>query len=118
MSRASGSKEFLSITPFLEETRRTTRLRSGTPVANPLEAAVKKIEMNPAFTLSRLLTRVLEGLAHQRGEFRRAEIAAFDPETLAIVMALMSVHAAGTVTREEWVRAAELANAAQVGTGG
>ena len=57
-------------------------------------------------------------LAHQRGEFRRAEIAAFDPETLAIVMALMSVHAAGTVTREEWVRAAELANAAQVGTGG
>lgn len=117
MSGAAGSKEVLGITPFLEELRRVTRLRAGAPVASPLDAAVKKIETNPAFALSRLLARVLEGLTYQRGEFRRAEIAAFDPETLAIVMALMTAHAAGTTTREEWVRAAELANAAQFGAG-
>jgi len=118
VSAAPASRELLSITPFLEELRRVTRLRAGAPVADPLGAAVKKIETNPAFTLSRLLTRVLQGLTYQRGEFRRAEIATFDPETLAIVMALMTAHAAGTTAREDWVRAAELANAAQLGAGG
>lgn len=104
--------------PFLDELRRVARLRPGAPISNPLDAAVKRIETNPAFALSRLLVRVLVGLTYQRGEFRRAELAAFDPETQAIVLALMIAHAAGTTTREEWVRAAELANAAQLGAGG
>jgi len=36
---------------------------------------VKKIEQNPAFSQSRLLTRVLAALTYEMGEFRRAEIA-------------------------------------------
>jgi hypothetical protein len=114
----AGAIELLSIGRFQEELRRAARVRSGPPFADPLDAAVKKIELNPAFTPSRLLTRVLDALTYQRGEFRRAEVAAFDSETLAIVIALMDAHAAGTTTREEWICAVDLANAAQLGVGG
>jgi len=44
-------------------------------------------------------------IAYQQGDFRRAEVAALDSETLGMVITLMDVHAAGTSTREEWVRA-------------
>ena len=79
---------------------------------------MKEIEKNPAFTQSRLLTRVLAALTYQQGEFRRAEIASFDSKMLATVIALMDAHAAGTSTREEWICAVDLANAAQLGAGG
>ncbi|MGH8642838.1 MAG: hypothetical protein ACRET6_14080 [Burkholderiales bacterium] len=84
---------------------------------DPLEAAVKRIERDPAFTQSRLLGRVLVALADQRGEFRRAEIAAFDSDTLGLVFALMDAHAAGTTTREEWRAAVDLADAARLCVG-
>lgn len=111
-----GAVELLSIPRFLEELRRVARFRSGTPIVDPLDAAVKKIEKNPAFTQSRLLTRILAALTYQQGEFRRAEIAALDSETLAMVITLMDAHAAGTTTREEWVCAVDLARAAQLTT--
>ncbi|MBI4194127.1 MAG: hypothetical protein HY526_03500 [Betaproteobacteria bacterium] len=76
---------------------------------------MKKIEQNPAFTQSRLLTRILAALTYQQGEFRRAEIAALDGETLAMVITLMDAHAAGKSTRDEWIRAVDAANAALVG---
>jgi hypothetical protein len=116
--RAAGAIELLSIASFQEELRRAARGRSGPALADPLDAAVRKIEKNPAFTQSRLLTRVLDALANQRGEFRRAEVAAFDSETLAMVITLMDAHAAGKSTREEWLCAVELARAAQLGVGG
>ena len=115
---AARAIEFLSIARFQEELRRVTRFRLHPPVGDPLNAAVRKIESNPAFAQSRLLTRLLAALTYERGEFRRAEVAAFDSETLAMVIALMDAHAAGTSTREEWIRAVDQANAAQVGVGG
>jgi hypothetical protein len=115
---AAGALELLSITRFQEELRRAARFHSGPSVGSPLDAAVKRIENNPAFTQSRLLTRVLAALAYQEGEFRRAEIAAFDSETLTMVISLMDAHAAGTSTPKEWISAVDSARAAQGGAGG
>jgi len=105
----------LSITGFLEELRRLARDRPAPRPGDPLDAAVKRIEKNPAFAQSRLLTRILAALVFQEGEFRRAETAALDSDTLALVVMLMDRHAAGTTTREEWVCAVELARAAELG---
>lgn len=110
--------EMLSAIQFQAEVRRAIRFRSQPVVGNPLAEAVKKIEQNPAFTQSRLLTRILTALTYQRGEFRRAEIAALDSETLAMVITLMDAYASGTSARDEWVRAVGAAEAAQLGAGG
>ena len=113
-----GTAELLSPARFEEEVRRVARFRPRVAIGDALGAAVRKIEQNPAFTQSRLLTRILAALTYQQGEFRRAEISALDAETLAMVVTLMDVHAAGTSTREDWVRAADAAKAAQLGVGG
>ena len=112
---AAGVAEMLSIPRFLEELRRVARFRTGPPIGDPLDAAVKQIEKNPAFTQSRLLTRILAALTYQEGEFRRAEVASLDSATLAMVITLMDRQIAGTTTREEWVCAVELARAAELG---
>lgn len=118
-SSRTGATELLSPVRFQEELRRVARFfRSRLPVGDPLEATVRKIEQNPAFAQSRLLTRILAALTYQQGEFRRAEVSALDAETLAMVITLMDVHAAGTSTREAWVRAADAAKAAELGAGG
>ncbi|HSD99339.1 MAG TPA: hypothetical protein VLB72_01235 [Burkholderiales bacterium] len=116
--RAAGATEFLSVARFLDELRHVTRFRSFPLIGDPLDAAVRRIENNPAFSQSRILTRLLSALAYGRGEFRRAEIAAFDSETLTVAIALMNAHAAGTSTREEWKCAVDRAIAAQDGIGG
>ncbi|MDH3286931.1 MAG: hypothetical protein OEP48_04285 [Betaproteobacteria bacterium] len=115
---AAETTELLSAVRFQEELRRVARFRPRLSVGDPLAAAVRKIEQNPAFTQSRLLTRILAALIYQEGEFRRAEIATFDAETLAMVITLMDAHADGTSTREEWVCAVDAAKAAQLGAGG
>jgi hypothetical protein len=107
----------LSAVRFQEELRHAARFRTRLLVADPLGLAVKKIEQNPAFSQSRLLTRMLEALTYEIGEFRRAEIASFDSETLTLVVTLMDARAAGTSTREDWVRAADAAKAAELGAG-
>jgi hypothetical protein len=104
--------ELLSAARFQEELRGVPRYRSRIPVGDPLQVAVKKIADNPAFTQSRLLARMLVALTYQEGEFRRAELATFDSDTLAMVITLMDVHAAGTSSREEWIRATDAARAA------
>jgi hypothetical protein len=116
--QASGATELLSIARFLDELRHVTRFRASPMIGDALDAAVKRVENNPAFSQSRVLTRLLVALAYGRGEFRRAEIAAFDSETLAMAIALMNAHAAGTATREEWKCAVDRAIAAQDGVGG
>ena len=110
--------ELLSVARFLEELRHVTRFRSSPPIGDPLDAAVRKIENNPAFSQSRILTRLLAALTYGLGEFRRGEIAAFDSETLTMAIALMDAQIAGTATREEWKNAVERAIAAQNGVGG
>jgi hypothetical protein len=118
-SSRPGATELLSAAGFQEELRRVARFfRSRLPVGDPLDATVRKIEQNPAFAQSRLLTRILAALTFQQGEFRRAEISSLDADTLAMVVTLLDVHAAGTSTREDWVRAADAAKAAQLGVGG
>ena len=115
---AAGTIELLSAARFQEELRRVARFRSRLPIGDALAAAVRRIEQNPAFTQSRLLTRILSALISQDGEFRRAEISALDADTLDMVIALMDAHAAGTSTREEWICALDAATAAQIGAGG
>jgi hypothetical protein len=103
---------------FQQEVRRVIRFRSQPVVENPLAEAVKRIEQNPAYMQSRLLTRILTALTYQRGEFRPAEIASLDSETLAMVIILMDAYASEKSAREEWVRAVGAAEAAQLGVGG
>lgn len=110
---AAASNELLSFARFGEELRRIRRLGCPALVGQPLDAAVTKIQKNPAFAQSRLLFRVLTALTYQRGEFRRAEIAAFDSETLAMVTALMDAHASGTPPRGDWISAVDAASAAE-----
>jgi len=115
---AAGTTELLSPAGFEEELRRVARFRTRIPVTGLLDAAVRRIEANPAFAQSRLLTRILTALAYREGEFRRAELSALDVATLDIVIALMDACAAGTSPREDWVRAVDAAKAAQLGAGG
>jgi len=114
----AGATELLSPAGFEEELRRVARFRPRVPFVGSLDAAVRKIEQNPAFAQSRLLTRILTALAHREGEFRRAELSALDVASLDIVIALMDACAAGTSAREDWVRAVDAAKAAQLGAGG
>jgi hypothetical protein len=115
---AAAALELLSLPRFLEELRRVAHFRRDPPVGDPLDAAVRRIENNPAFAQSRLLSRILAALTYQQGEFRRAEVAALDSATLSIVIALMDMHAAGTSTREDWVRAVNAARTAEFGVAG
>ena len=52
-------------------------------------------------------------LTFQQGEFRRAETAALDVDSLSIAVALMDAHAAGTSVHGDWVRTVDAARAAQ-----
>ena len=103
---------------FQEALRHVIRFRQQSLIADPLASAVKRIEQNPAFAQSRLLTRILDALTYQRGEFRRAELTALDAETFAMVIALMDAYAAGTSTRAHWEHAVAAARAAELVAGG
>lgn len=107
-----GGVELLSPGGFQQELRRVASGRTGPAIDNPLEAALKKITDNPAFSQSRLLARLLIGLVRGQGEFRRAEVTAFDLPTLGMVVALLDAHLAGLVPQEAWLRAADLADVA------
>jgi hypothetical protein len=109
----------LPMIAFQDVLRRSVQFfRPRVPAGDPLVQAVKIIEQNPAYTQSRLLTRILAALTYQEGEFRRAEAAALDSETLFMVINLMDAYAAGTPAREEWIRAVDTARAAQLSVGG
>jgi hypothetical protein len=112
---AAGAAELLSAARFQEELRRIARYSTRVLTGDPLEIALSKVKQNPAFTQCRLLARVLAALAYQRGEFRRAELAAFDSETLALVIALMDKYAAATSSREKWIDAVAQAETALLG---
>jgi hypothetical protein len=111
--RAANEVELLSIIQFQDELRRAGRFCPRPPITGALVAVVHKIQQNPAYTQSRLLTRLLAALTYQEGEFRRAEAAAFDVDSLAIAVTLMDEYAAGTCAREDWIRAVDTARAAQ-----
>jgi hypothetical protein len=113
---AFGTSDVMSAVEFQEELRRFARFNLRPPVENPLVAAVQKINDNPAFTQSRLLSRILTALTYERGEFRRAEAAALDSATLAIAIALMNAARAGTTARDDWTKAVTTCDAALAAT--
>jgi hypothetical protein len=107
----------LSVTGFQEALRNGMQALTPHPVTNVLAEVVSSIEINPAFAQSRLLIRLLSALISQTGEFRRAEISAFDSKTRAMVIALLDAFAAGIPPRAEWIRAIDSVNAAQLTQG-
>ena len=113
----AAAREILSVTRFQEELRLGVQALAPPAISGALAEVVKSIELNPAFAQSRLLARVLSALISQAGEFRRAEVFAFDSKTRALVIALMDAFAAGIPARDEWQRAMDSANAAQSGYG-
>jgi len=92
--------------------RQVVEYRPQATAADPLQSAVDQIANNPAFSQSRLLMRILVALTSGEGEFRRAEIAALDATTLALVIVLLDLHAVGILPAEHWARAVEQAKAA------
>lgn len=109
--------ERLTAAQFQDALRRVVRFREQLPLGDPLAAAVQRIERNPAFAQSRLLTRILVALTYAEGEFRRAEIGALDAETYAMVITLMDAFDSGTCTRTAWEAAVVSARAAEHGAG-
>jgi hypothetical protein len=111
--RAANGVELMSIVQFQDELRRVSRFTPRPPAPDALVAVVHKIEQNPAYAQSRLLTRILAALTYQEGDFRRAEAATLDAGSLAMAVTLMDDYAAGTSARGDWIRAVDAARAAQ-----
>ena len=109
--------DVLTALQFQDELRRAARLDAPCVAENPLAAAVQQIPAHPAYTQSRLLMRILEALTYTRGDFRRAEIAALDRPTRALVIALIDSSCAGTTARAKWEDAVGAANQAQSAAG-
>ena len=112
-----AASELLSPAQFQEELRHVLRFREHPAIADPLASALERIEKNPAFAQSRLLTRILVALTYQEGAFRRAEIGSLDAETFAMVITLMDAFASASPPRSAWVRAVDSARAAEQGAG-
>ena len=102
----------MSLVQFQDELRRIARFDTTEVVASPLNAAVRQISEHPNFSQSRLLCRFLHALADGDGEFRQAELSAFDTATLRIVIALMNAAQNGANKGPEWKEAVAAADAA------
>lgn len=111
-TRPVSTGDVMSALQFQDVLRHVARFDNRPPVQNPLAEAVQKIKDNPAFSQSRLLSRILTALTYDRGEFRRAEASALDSATLGLVIALMNAARAGTTARDEWVNAVAACDAA------
>jgi len=108
----------LSFTLFREQLRHVARFVTAAAPVNVPDAVLKAIRNNPALSQARLLTRILAACSGRPASFRSAEASAFDKEHLALLVALMDSHDAGTVPASEWTRAADEADAAQRDIGG
>lgn len=110
--------EGLTFATFQNELRHVARFITAVAPPNPIEAVLAAIRRNPALSQARLLTRILAACIGREVTFRSAEVAAFDREHLALLVALMDTHEAGTVPAAEWERAANEADTAQRDIGG
>ncbi len=109
--------ERLSAGEYQVALRQAVRFRAEAPVVDPLAVALKRIEANPALSQSRLLTRLLVALTYREGEFRRAEIAGLDAPTYALSIGLMDAFGLSGRPLADWVKAVEVARAAELGAG-
>jgi hypothetical protein len=110
-----AASDRLSPAQYQDALREAVRFRGEPAVADPLAVALARIEKNPAFSQSRLLTRLIVSLAYGEGEFRRAEIAGLDAPTYALSIMLMDAFRAGATPRADWERAVASARAAELG---
>ena len=106
------SSEQLSVSEFLEGLRQVVGFRVYPDVQDPLGLIVERIIKQPAVAESRLLLRILVALFRSDGEFRRAELAALDAPTVAVVIRLMDLRSAGTRSDKDWTDAVAAAEAA------
>lgn len=106
---AAGNPDALTVDQFEAELLRFTHSRPFTPVPDPLEHVLKRVEASPASPGSRLLARLLAALAGQSGCFRYAEVGALDTESIANVVQLMRARRTGVPAAEAWLRAASRA---------
>ena len=104
---AAANLELCSAPEFFALVRNAVRFRSHAPTLDPLGDAVSQVTLNPHFAQSRLLMRILSALPLMTGEFRRAEAAALDSATLALVVDLIDLHLSSTRSDLEWARAIE-----------
>ena len=104
--------DLLSGLEFLDALRKVVGFRVYPDVVDPLGLVVERIVKQPAVSESRLLLRILVTLVHARGEFRRAELAALDGPTLALVIHLMDLRSARTRPDQDWTGAVAAAEAA------
>jgi hypothetical protein len=105
----------LSALQYQEALRQAVRFRVEAPIGDPLAVALERIERNPAFSQSRLLTRLLVALTSGKGEFRRAEVAGLDAPTYALAIGLMDAFGAGSQPLADWERAVVAARTAELG---
>ena len=108
------SSEQLSNSEFFDALRQVVGFRTYSAVEDPLALIVGRIAKQPAVYESRLLLRILVAMVHARGEFRRAELAALDAPTLAMVIGLMDLRSAGTRPDRDWTEAVAAAEAASI----
>ena len=107
--------EHLSASEYQQALRDALRFRPEPVVGDPLAAALLRIERDPAFSQSRMLTRILVALTYGEGRFRSAEIAGLDAPTHALAITLMDAFGAGKTPRADWERAVATARAAELG---
>ncbi|MBK8324150.1 MAG: hypothetical protein IPL06_15865 [Betaproteobacteria bacterium] len=107
--------EQLSASEFPQALREALRFRPEPVIGDPLAVVLARVERDPAFSQSRMLTRILVALTYGEGGFRRAEIAGLDAPTHALAITLLDAFGAGKTPRAEWERAVAAARAAQTG---
>ncbi|MBK7660761.1 MAG: hypothetical protein IPJ28_17290 [Betaproteobacteria bacterium] len=107
--------EHLTASEFPQALREALRFRPEPVVGDPLAAALLRIERDPAFSQSRMITRILVALTYREGEFRRSEIAGLDAPTHALAITLLDAFGAGKTPQADWERAVARARAAELG---
>jgi len=102
--REASRGDVLPAADFFLLVRRVVGFAVRAPIVEPLSVAVAQISANPEFSQSRLLKRILVALVHG-GDFRRAEVAGLDAPTSRLVIALVDLRVAATVSHETWLAA-------------
>src|SRR4051812_8871569 len=101
MSVINSQSAVIPVSEFQDELRRLARYsRSATP-EDPLAAIVQRIVQNPAFSESRLLTRLLAAVTSQHGDFRLAEAAVFHSQTLALIVSFLDMVGSGAFSNSQ-----------------
>jgi len=109
----TSTHALMPVQAFQSELRRLARFSAKPATEDPLEWIVQKVVQNPAFSESRLLTRLLHAVTYRSGEFRLAEAAVFHSQTLAMIVSFLDMVGSGSLSDSRCRLAVEAADAAQ-----